>query len=229
MKRVFKRDLTTSGLPFQEFLRGEKISKRPNDFLRDMHSRGISEALYEDQHGKCYICERRLCSDMCVDHFYPFSKDKSLGLRWDNLMMSCTYCNLLKGKSFDKLLNPAEHDVCREIRHKVSFEHDLFYFEPTDRCDRKQVETARLLDLIYNGDVMSESVKRRNVHNYCMGRLRDFRDKVDSYDRDRSELNYLRVRDELGEDSELLSFKYWMLKGRGRFERVFGDMLDRIR
>ncbi len=52
--------------------------------------------LYADQLDKCYICERVRDTDTHIEHCVSRNGNAGLAQEWDNLFLSCSYCNLKK-------------------------------------------------------------------------------------------------------------------------------------
>ncbi len=126
----------------------------------------VCRMLWEAQGRKCYLCDRRLETDINVEHFRPVAVMGGRSNRWDNLMLSCQYCNSAKGKRDWGMPDPARCDISRRliqfynpVTHKVEI-HKIF------RGDREAENARKLLMKIYNGkhgggdSLRSENLRR---------------------------------------------------------------------
>ena len=73
---------------------------------RKYNGEDVKEQLLKDQHGKCYICERKLETDFEIEHLRAQSLHPELRQSWANLHLSCGYCNKKKSGDFNNILNP---------------------------------------------------------------------------------------------------------------------------
>ena len=105
MIRVFKREEEPKTLNTTKAYDGEDVQ----------------EALGEDQHDKCYLCERLCTTDYVIDHFKCQKKHPELIREWLNLLFSCSYCNGRKSSTFDNLVNPITCNVEEENRKRKNF------------------------------------------------------------------------------------------------------------
>ena len=148
-----------------------RLSRRPEappvlDPLRP-HTYGhatVYQALVEDFHGKCYLCEspRRAAQ---VDHFRPQTDFPELATVWGNLFLACGgSCNQRRipwpadteGKRWPKggMLDPCVDDV--EARLDQSFNYvpgedvAVVEFSPTDPTDLAAENTALELNRIHD-------------------------------------------------------------------------------
>lgn len=207
------------------------FTTRKNDTSVSRLSQGnaLYDQIYADQHGKCYLCERHLCTDIQVDHLRPKAKNSAPTLDWNNLYITCSYCNFVKNSKYPDLLNPALTEPCRLVRHKISFENEFFIFAPSDPTDIPQIQTARLLSDIFNDISGKNTIKKRNLHAYVIRALSEFRDLCIRYLRDPSPLNFSLISRSLSPDAEFLAFKYWMLTADLDLATPFQSALSLIR
>jgi len=68
------------------------------------HYRDAFPALKTNLGAYCSYCERRLPTNLAVEHVQPKSLHKSLELEWDNFLLACCNCNSSKGDT-DVVLN----------------------------------------------------------------------------------------------------------------------------
>lgn len=62
-----------------------------------LHYRDAFPALKTNLGAYCSYCERRLPTNLAVEHVKPKSLHKSLALDWDNFLLACCNCNSSKG------------------------------------------------------------------------------------------------------------------------------------
>lgn len=68
---------------------------RPN--MTFSHYREAFPALKANLGPYCNYCERRLPTNLAIEHVKPKSLNKSLALDWDNFLLACCNCNSSKG------------------------------------------------------------------------------------------------------------------------------------
>jgi uncharacterized protein (TIGR02646 family) len=94
------------------------------------HAGDVMKSLFGLFHSKCAYCETPLTSDTAdVDHFRPRFRSMNLdgsvspkhywwlAYSWENLVLSCVYCNRIKAHRFPvegKRLDPLQYDVSKE-------------------------------------------------------------------------------------------------------------------
>lgn len=224
MIKIMKRESSEVLASNLEFLTGTRCPGNYQNFIRN---NCLDRPIFDDQHGKCYICERRLCTDTQIDHLIPVNKDKRLAAAWRNLFISCSYCNLIKGDKFDGILNPLKDRIARDVEQRTDFENDRFVFRASDEKNERQRMTARLLSRIFNEDYRSYSLKKWNFHRYAMREMRNFKGACERYLELRDDDSRRAVAKELTEDSEFLGLKYWMLRDDEALSEAFADFLER--
>ena len=62
----------------------------------------------------CSYCERRLPTNLAVEHMSPMSLNEALKLDWINFLLGCVNCNSVKGDD-----DVAEEDVLWPDRHNT--------------------------------------------------------------------------------------------------------------
>ena len=88
----------------------------------------VKRQLLEDQHEKCYICERKLGTDFQIDHFKSQENYSNLRQDWRNLFLDRGYCN---GKTTDRVdnnISPLDVIVADVIKQRIDFNHNKAYF-----------------------------------------------------------------------------------------------------
>ena len=169
--------------------------------------------LYADQLDKCYICERVRDTDTHIEHCVSRKGNAGLVQEWDNLFLSCSYCNGKKLNHFDNILNPAECNIEDEIQQAVTYlgGQVTFVFTPMVVSDAHD-ETVRLLSLVHNGKDGVRKIKEKKFLNCVMSSINSFNKSVFKYLQDPTSDNEDEVRGHLTIDKEYLGLKYWIVK-----------------
>ena len=59
----------------------------------------VIDQLYQDFHGKCYLCGIKPPHGIEVEHLRPHKGDIDRKFDWNNLFLSCTHCNSVKNQA----------------------------------------------------------------------------------------------------------------------------------
>ncbi|MDK2595407.1 HNH endonuclease [Pseudoalteromonas obscura] len=115
----------------------------------------VWDALVEDFHGKCYLCEEKNPLDINVEHFHPQGEYEEKAYEWNNLYMSCSRCNNIKLSKYNDLLDCCDNDV--DVFKMVYIGVPVTQYSnrvevKTDSDDPKAKTTVDLLDRIYNSN-----------------------------------------------------------------------------
>ena len=172
----------------------------------------VKKQLMEDQHEKCYICERKLVTDFEIEHFRSESNYPRLIQTWENLFLACSYCNRRKSDSFDNNVNPLTTNVEEEISQRINFLQNKAEFT-SSVADMPHTDTIKLLNILYNGKdrVKPRNLKGEKFFNYAKQKVINFMRIINDYMVDPTEKNKQVVTEELSIDKELLGFKYWII------------------
>lgn len=181
----------------------------------------VLKQLIEDQHGKCYMCERVRYTDFEVEHFESKSQNPELRQEWRNLFLACRYCNGKKSNRYDAMLNPLEVNIEDEIRHDVDYGNGVARFSPISDSEQ-EVATAEFLEKLFNGSGKIRTIKETQFFDYFISVMNRFQELICDYLFDPVSKNEENVRNELAIDKEFLGFKYWIVKGNDVLSRVFG-------
>lgn len=182
----------------------------------------VLKQLIDDQHGKCYICERIRYTDFEVEHFESKSNNPKSRQEWRNLFLACRYCNGKKSARFDNMLNPVEVNIEDEIKQDIDFINGVAMFLPIN--DTKQSnKTVSLLKSAFNGKKRIRTIKEKQFFDYFISVMNRFQDLVLNYLFNPAIENEENVRNELTIDKEFLGFKYWIVKENDMLAKVFKD------
>ncbi|ASM32486.1 MULTISPECIES: hypothetical protein [Serratia] len=114
----------------------------------DVHS-----ALQECFHEKCYLCETKKPLDINIEHFDPHMGDITKKFSWTNLYLVCSRCNNIKLIKYKNLLDCCSISVWDRVKLTPGFSPKAKKFIITPQFpDDKTIETAQLLNDIYNND-----------------------------------------------------------------------------
>lgn len=181
----------------------------------------VLRQLVLDLHGKCYVCERTVVTDFEVEHFMSKSEHPELRQEWRNLLLSCRYCNGKKSDRFDGMLNPLDVNVEDVVMQEVDYARGVARFSLTEVSDEGG-RTVEFLELLFNGKGRMRTIKEKQFFDYFVSVMNRFQGLVCDYLFNPGPENEENVRNELALDKEFLGFKYWIVKGNGELERVFG-------
>ncbi len=172
-----------------------------------------------DQHGKCYLCERALCTDFNVEHLR--GREGDLLQDWNNLFWACSYCNGKKLGSYNDILDPARINIEDEIKQEIDFGNKKAIFHPVNASDQQE-KTIALLNLIHNGRGIRK-IREEQFFEHIVGVINSFLKVVNDFLDDSSPANRALVCEELQITKECLGFKYWIIKGNPFLKQTFKD------
>ncbi len=209
-------------------IKERKSTNVPTSLLMTKRYNGedVYAQLIEDQHEKCYICERKLVTDYEIEHFKSENRYPKLVQEWTNLFLACRYCNGKKSDSFDDNIYPLTTDVEEEICQRIDFGLNKAVFA-TSVSDPKHDNTVRMLDLFYNGkgDRKLRNQKEERFFNYAKQKVIGFMKIVNDYLVNPTADNKKVVVEELGIDQELLGFKYWIIRDNNLSSNFASNMI----
>lgn len=204
-----------------------RVSKNPNVPLSLSTTQtytgvDILQQLENDQHQKCYLCERRLCTDFQVEHLRSKENYPSLHQDWNNLFWVCGYCNGKKLHHFDEILSPIAVNIEDEVKQSVDFLNNQAVFEVLQETNA-HTQTIELLNRIHNGTRRLRTKREENFFSYIIGVINGFLRLVDAYLGSPTAEKEALVREELQIDKECLGFKYWIVKSNSLLLEKFAD------
>ena len=185
----------------------------------------VQKQLFEDHNNKCYLCERALVTDFEIEHLRPSAKNNDeFKTSWDNLFLSCRYCNGKKLHHFDNVLNPQLHDIEDIIQCKLGATKSVTFYS-TEVENAQVTETITLLTRIFNGTGKIRLIKEENFYEYFLGRINHFYSVLDKYNSAKSDENKAILIEEIGIKQEFLAFKYHILKQRADLFEEFSPYM----
>ena len=193
---------------------------------------GVAEALKNDFHNKCYICETKEPQSINIEHFIPHKGDRDLMFDWQNLFYCCTHCNNTKLGNFDNILNctQREEEVETKIKYKINpFPGELPVISALVE-DEKVHNTVHLLQNVYLGNTEQKRIESGNIRSKLLSEIRIFQELLIRYFDERYE------EDERGDfrrnilwhlktSSNFTAFKRWIIRENDFLFTEFGQYL----
>ncbi|MDM8250915.1 HNH endonuclease [Phocaeicola barnesiae] len=194
-------------------IRERKIGIIPSSLLTTSQYDGedVKVQLLEDQHEKCYICERKLGTDFEIEHFKSKNNYPELRQEWTNLFLACGYCNKKKSSSFDDNLYPLDTNIENEIEQRIDFSRNKASFTTSVDDDPHQ-NTVSMLHVFYNGKQKMRVIKEERFFDEAKQKMNRFLEKVNTFLMEPTPANRALVAAELSIEQEMLGFKYWVIR-----------------
>lgn len=182
--------------------------------------------LKSDQHEKCYLCERKLVTDFQVEHHKSRTNHPDLSFAWHNLFWGCSYCNGKKSASYDNLLDPTKENVEDLIKQVFDFPNSKVVFKSTSFPITPSIaSTMDLLDKIFNGSGKIRKMREQQFYDYAKSRITSFQGMVLAWLNKPTEEIKNAIMEQLSIESEILGFKYWIIKSNDRLLDSFGKSI----
>lgn len=194
---------------------------KTTDILYNNREEATNQLLL-DQHDKCYLCERFCSTDFEIEHHLSQTNYPEEATVWNNLFLSCSYCNGKKHHYFDGILHPSSENIEDLIKHQNDFLGKKVIFTPLTDSDAV-TQTSELLLRIFNGTKQGlRKIREERFYEYFMLKINHFLSLISSYlDGDLNKNT--AIIDELAIDKEFLGFKYWMIKDNSKLYNDFGN------
>ncbi|MEJ2795129.1 hypothetical protein WAE56_17115 [Iodobacter sp. LRB] len=121
---------------------------------RSYKDEDVVKALESSFHKKCYLCETKEPQDINIEHFVAHQNNDDLKYEWKNLYFSCGRCNNIKLDHFNNLLDCCDpkDNVFRAIKLLPPRTPNTEIVVESQNDDDKTIQTAKLLNKIYNSD-----------------------------------------------------------------------------
>jgi uncharacterized protein (TIGR02646 family) len=178
----------------------------------------VQDALYSDQHGKCYLCEQETHKNFEIEHLRPKAEGHSPGLEfeWTNLFLSCKYCNGRKPNKLE-ILNPLKVNIEDVIVHKFDINLGKIEFF-SNSVDPTILETIKLLSILFNGKSNIRDIKGKILFDDLNREILNFLKMLIQYKSISNAENKQIIKDLLHISKEFLGFKYWIIKDSGMYD-----------
>lgn len=199
----------------------------------------VRKRLRVDFSNKCYLCESTqsdrhtfIGGNERIEHFLPHKGGTLLDrmYSWRNLFLACDYCNGAKGQQEDLIDCTGNNYVVTdtiEFKYEPGTLKPLINIKDQFRNDRVVENTRALLHKIYNepNSHLQLDIAAR-IRLQAMNSFRNFLTSLeDLNDHPRNATKEQRVREQLGIDSEYLSFKIAYIKSSTTLMAKFGALL----
>lgn len=209
MIRVYKNPVAPPSLP-------KKLSWNHDDVVAQLR---------EDQHCKCYLCERKLITAFQVDHLQSRHNFPRLIYEWSNLFLCCFYCNCKKSDHFDNILNPALTDIEDLITQKMDFPNAKAVFTNPGTPSPQTAETIRLLSRIFNGTTGIRNIREQAFYDYAKSKISDFQALLLDWLETESPEAEQAIMEELSSAAEFTAFKRHLIRINPRLRSRFAPYL----
>jgi uncharacterized protein (TIGR02646 family) len=176
-------------------------------------SEDVKVVLYENQNGKCYLCEQKTRKSFEIEHFKAKTEGyyPELKFTWSNLFLSCPYCNGRKSNDFNHLLNPIDDDIEEIIEQRILFDKNRVEFESSHHSESIK-QTICLLDKLLNGKSGIRDIKGQILYKDIERETMFFMELLLKYRLESNQTNKQAVIDCLHVSKEFLGIKFWIMK-----------------
>lgn len=191
--------------------------------LRGYKDDEVKKALLEDQHEKCYLCERKMTTDYEVEHLVSQKGDESKINEWNNLFVACNYCNDRKKNNYDDIPLPNSMDFEDIIQQDCDMNLKKMSFQTSQEDDGVN-KLVSLLNKLYNGkNTMGRNLMEKRFWDQFATEYCSFLRRLHAYIDNQNEENYQLVVEDLNEESTILGIKYNYIKNKTTLFNVFKD------
>jgi len=201
-----------------------KSGKIPSSLLskKSYDGEDVKQQLLDDQHEKCYICERKRDTDFEIEHIKSQTNNEDLKYDWSNLLYACNYCNNKKLHYYDNILNPISENIEDEIKQELSFDGKGAVFTALKTSD-KHSATVKMLDLVFGNSSKIKKIKEKRFFEQLLSSINDFNGKIKSY-LEHPQVDLAKaIKAELDIKSEFLGFKYWIIRSNEVLSKTFAQ------
>lgn len=185
----------------------------------------VKQAILEDQHNKCYLCERTLTTDYQVEHLASLIHHPRLKDEWSNLFVACNYCNDRKKSSYDDIPAPTSmlfEDIIKQsvcaIKQKAEFVLQDTQDSPTHTSTQRLVD---LLEKLYNGKGRMRNLMEERFWKEFYDLYLNFMQHIANYIKTGTEESRQMIEADLTPDQPILGFKYAILKRNADLWKTF--------
>ena len=178
----------------------------------------VQNVLFNDQHGKCYLCEQQTGKNYEIEHLKPKAEGyyPELKFSWTNLFLVCGYCNGRKPNSYE-IIDPTENNVEDLIIHKI----DLYTTKVEFSDNQSSIEAQQTIDLLtrlFNGKSNIRDKREQILYKDLSREISFFFEMLLQYRSNKNDANRLIIADCLDITKEFLGFKYWIIKELNLYE-----------
>ena len=176
--------------------------------------------LLNDQHAKCYLCERILSTDFQIEHLRSQQHNDVDRQNWNNLFLACSYCNGKKLANFDDITDPSQTNVESVIKQEIDYTNKKAVFTPL--IDSEEIDrTIQLLRNIHNGQSICRKIKEERFFEEILSSVNDFMLLLKTFLDTPTSESEIAVRSSLSVSKPALGFKYWIIKSNPTLNAIF--------
>jgi len=210
-------------------IRVHKSANIPASLLVDNCShydcQDVQDALVNDQHEKCYLCEQKTTKSFQIEHhkakavgYYP-----ELKYTWSNLFLTCGYCNGRKPNDY-YLLDPVHYNIEDIIAQRLDLSTKSAIVTSTIPGVQEDY-TVVLLDKLFNGKNHIRDIKGQILYNDLEREIVFFMGLLNDYKTSNTQENKRKIIHSLRITKEFLAFKYWIIKDHADMFDEFKDYM----
>lgn len=188
----------------------------------------VNTALQDMFYGKCYLCEDKGLTACQIEHLQPHKGNQELKFSWDNLFLSCTHCNNLKGDKYWPILDCTKEDIDEHIAFRKEGYFGIpekLIFDPLDELAETQ-NTCNLLNEVYYGFTPQKKFEANFIRKKLREELSKFKNMVRDYKQtqgnQKEELS-CAIKHELLNSSPFAAFKRWLIRDN---KDMLGEFMD---
>lgn len=202
-------------------IRVRKSQEEPKELKTAYNADSVCKQILEDQNDKCYLCERIVTTNYQIEHLQSQSNRSDLRKDWNNLFIACQYCNGRKSNKGDDIVHPSTVNAEELMKQHNDFPAKKVRFMPQSN-DHAVVQTASLLSRLYNGKSLIRNHKEERFYEEYLRKLNVFQHAVNQYLTTHNEDYKKAIIELLHINSELLGFKYHIIKENAALYKEFG-------
>ena len=192
----------------------------------------VFRRIYDDFHGKCYLCEFKTTS-FRVEHIVPRDSNPEIAHDWDNLFLACPHCNEIKGKTYNNIIDCTKidpEDVIDINYVAYPIAKPEFSSKVADSPLSEQIDqTVELLNKIFIEPTTSEKLcEAESLCDALYDEIDYFFDLIQNYRKakgQRKEESYSIVINNFARNSVFAAFKRDIV--RKRYYKMFGAELEK--
>lgn len=171
----------------------------------------VQEQLFKDSDGKCYLCESHTYSNFEIEHLRG-REPEELTYDWNNLFLSCCYCNGKKGNRFHDIPGPCQNPMELNLSILPHFDNGNIEISILGKEIPGIEQAQKLLSWIHNGTrPKMPTFKERQFKDRFMDAMMVFQTRLLAYRNEPTEDNKRAVLEQLGIKSEFLGAKFSMI------------------
>jgi hypothetical protein len=191
---------------------------------KDYRSELVYALLYSDFYGKCYICEDSTFTSPEVEHRVSQSNNAESKYDWNNLFLSCSHCNGIKGNKYDNIIDCTVVDP--ELYLFLAISNIKNIVIKTKGNVPGLQETAELLARVYNGiqSPITDSGCAK-LRNKIFKEIAEFRNLIIRYSREgNSNMKRIykrKISERIQRSSTFAAFKRRIVRDQPNLAQIF--------